>query len=70
MKIAKPPARPWTSDDVAELGQLLDAGKAPAEIAVALNRTRLAIYARLQKLYRKRARAARLLENRLKAEAK
>jgi hypothetical protein len=59
MKIAKPPARPWTSDEVAQLGHMLDAGKQPAEIAVALSRTRQAIYARLQKLYRKRARDLR-----------
>jgi len=49
---------------------MLEAGKTASEIAVELNRTRLAIYARLQQLDRKRARVARLLENRLKAEAK
>jgi hypothetical protein len=58
----RPAGRPWTSDEVAELGQLLDAGKEPAEIAVALSRTRQAIYARLQRLYRKRARDLNILK--------
>jgi predicted transcriptional regulator len=33
---------------------MLDAGKAADEIAVELNRTRLAVYSRLQRLYRMR----------------
>jgi hypothetical protein len=70
MKILRPAARPWTSDEEVELDQLVDAGKESAEIAVALNRTRQAIYARLQRLYRKRARAARLVELGLKAKGK
>jgi predicted transcriptional regulator len=49
---------------------MLDAEKTANEIAVELNRTRLAIYARLQQIDRKSARVARLLDNRLKAEAK
>ena len=49
----KPASRRWTSDEKAELDRLLDAGKEAAEIAVVLNRTRQAIYARLQRLYRK-----------------
>ena len=40
----------------ASLDELLDAGKEAAEIAAALNRTRQAVYARLQRVYRKRAR--------------
>jgi IS30 family transposase len=51
-------SRRWTSDEKAELDRLLDAGKEAAEIAVALNRTRQAIYARLQRLYIKGARDA------------
>jgi hypothetical protein len=62
----KPASRRWTSDEKAELDRLLDAGKEAAEIAVALSRTRQAIYARLQRLYRKRARGARLVEIGLK----
>jgi hypothetical protein len=41
---------------------MLDAGKAADEVAVELNRTPFAIYGRLQRLYRKRAREARLTE--------
>ena len=52
----KPRSRRWTSDEESELERLLDAGKEADEIAVALNRTRSAIYARLQRLYRKGAR--------------
>jgi IS30 family transposase len=59
MKLA---SRRWTPDEKAELDRLLDAGREAAEIAVALNRTRQAIYARLQRLYRKGAREARLVE--------
>jgi IS30 family transposase len=51
----KPASRRWTSDENTELDRLLDAGKEAAEIAVALNRTRQAIYARLQRIYRKDA---------------
>ena len=61
-------SRRWTFDENAELDQLLDAGKVAGEIAVALNRTRPAIYARLQRLYRKGAREARLVEIGLKAK--
>jgi hypothetical protein len=49
---------------------MLDIGKTADEIAVDLNRTHLAIYARLQRLYRKIAREARLVELRLKAKGK
>jgi hypothetical protein len=52
----KPGSRRWTIDENIELDRLLDAGKEAAEIAVALNRTRQAIYARLQRIYRKGAR--------------
>jgi IS30 family transposase len=52
-------SRRWTSDEDSELDRLLDAGKEAAEIAVTLNRTRQAIYARLQRIYRKGAREAK-----------
>jgi IS30 family transposase len=52
----KPRSRRWTSDEESELERLLDAGNEAEEIAVALNRTRPAIYARLQRLYGKGAR--------------
>jgi predicted transcriptional regulator len=47
---------------------MLNVGKTTDEIAVHLNRTNLAIYARLQRLYRKSAREARLVELGLKAK--
>ena len=49
----KPGSRRWTIDDNTELDRLLNADKEAAEIAVALNRTRQAVYARLQRIYRK-----------------
>jgi hypothetical protein len=64
----KPASRRWTSDEKAELDRLLDAGKEAAEIAVAINRTRQAIYARLQRLYRKRVKPRWLVESGLKAK--
>jgi DNA-binding NarL/FixJ family response regulator len=51
----KPTSRRWTSDEENELDRLLNDGKEAAAIAKTLNRTRQAIYARLQRLYRKRA---------------
>jgi hypothetical protein len=59
----KPASRRWTSNEEAELDRLLDAGKEAAEIAVVLNRTRQAIYARLQRIYRKRLKPAAGLSN-------
>ena len=56
----KPASRRWTSDEITEFDRLLDAGKEAADIAVAINRTRPAIYARLQRLYRKSARKDKL----------
>jgi hypothetical protein len=53
-KNSRPPARPWTSDEEHKLRNMLDAGKTADEIAVELKRTRLAIYSRLQRLYRMR----------------
>jgi hypothetical protein len=66
----KPKSRRWSSDEKAELDRLLDAGKEAGEIAGALNRTRPAIYARLQRLYRKGAREARMVEIGLRAKSK
>jgi hypothetical protein len=59
---SKLPARRWTSGEDDKLRNMLDAGKAADEVAVELNRTPFAIYGRLQRLYRKRAREARLTE--------
>jgi hypothetical protein len=45
--------RPWTADEQKKLDDLLEAGKTVVEIALVLQRTRLAVYARLQRHYRK-----------------
>lgn len=66
----KPASRRWTFDENAELDRLLDAGKEAGEIAVTLNRTRPAIYSRLQRLYRKDAREARMVKIGLRAKGK
>ena len=66
----KPASRRWTFDENVELDRLLDAGKEAGEIAVALNRTRPAIYSRLQRLYRKGASEARMVDLGLKAKGK
>jgi hypothetical protein len=55
-------ARRWTSGEDNRLSSMLDAGQTADEIAAELNRTNLAIYARLQRLYRKKAREARMVE--------
>jgi hypothetical protein len=65
MSPSKPAPRPWTADEEKKLDELLEAGKEAGEIAVALQRTRQAIYARLQRLYRKRAKPARLVKGKL-----
>jgi hypothetical protein len=49
------PPRPWTAQEQKQLDELLEAGKTVVEIAAVLQRTRLAIYARLQRRYRKRS---------------
>jgi IS30 family transposase len=56
MSSSGPATRRWTTEEKRKLDELLDAGKEAAEIAVSLNRTRQAVYSRLQRLYRKRAR--------------
>jgi IS30 family transposase len=62
-KRSKPPARRWTLGEDDKLLDLMDVGRTADEIAVELNRTYSAIYSRLQRLYRKRARQARLLRS-------
>jgi hypothetical protein len=52
----RPAARRWTPDEERQFDELLNAGKEAAEIAVTLNRSRQAVYGRLQRLYRKRGR--------------
>jgi IS30 family transposase len=69
-KRSKPPARRWTSSEDDKLRDMMDVGRTAEEIAVELNRTYPAIYSRLQRLYRKRAREARLVELGLKAKGK
>jgi len=54
MSSTKAARRAWTADEQKKLDDLLNAGKEMAEIATALQRTRQAIYARLQRLYRRR----------------
>jgi hypothetical protein len=54
MSAPKPAARPWTSGEENKLRDMLDAGKAANEIAAELNRSRLAVYSRQQRLYRMR----------------
>jgi hypothetical protein len=53
MSPSRPPHRPWTADEQKKLDDLLEAGKTVVEIAPVLRRTRLAIYAQLQRRYRK-----------------
>jgi IS30 family transposase len=61
--------RPWTALEQKKLDDLLKAGKTGPEIATALQRTRQAVYARLQRLDVKRNRSyRRLVEIGFKAE--
>jgi IS30 family transposase len=61
-KRSRPPARRWTSSEDDKLRDMLGVGRTADEIAVELNRTHSAIYSRLQRLYRKGAREARVVE--------
>jgi hypothetical protein len=54
MSSSTPTRQRWTVDEEKKLDELLDAGKTVVEIALVLQRTRLSIYARLQRRYRKR----------------
>ena len=60
MKAPHPTRRRWTFEEKQKLDELLDAGKEAAEIAVILNRSRQAVYALLQRRYRKQARLSTL----------
>ena len=64
MSPSEPSPRRWTADEQKKLDDLLKAGKEAAEIAIALQRTRQAIYARLQRLdiKQKKKAARRLVE--------
>jgi hypothetical protein len=59
MNPSTPARRPWTADEQKKLDDLLRAGKDTGAIATALQRTRLAVYARLQRLGLKRRKADR-----------
>jgi len=48
----------WTSEEDNQLREMLDAEKRTSEIAQKLHRTPQAIYAKVQRLYRKRRRAS------------
>jgi IS30 family transposase len=50
----RPVGRRWTAAEEKQLQEMLDAGMTAAEAATKLERTRQSIYARLQRLYRKR----------------
>jgi hypothetical protein len=50
----RPVGRRWTAAEEKQLQEMLDAGMTGAEAATKLERTRQSIYARLQRLYRKR----------------
>jgi IS30 family transposase len=50
----KPVGRRWTRAEEKQLQDMLDAGMTAGEAATKLERTRQSIYARLQRLYRKR----------------
>ena len=68
MIVPHPTRRRWTSEEEQKLDELLDAGTEAAEIAVILNRSRQAIYALLQRRYRKQARLSTLSRSGLKAK--
>jgi IS30 family transposase len=55
MSFSKPVRRPWTTAERKKLDDLLEAGKTVVEIAPVLQRTRQAVYAQLQRRYRKRS---------------
>ena len=61
MKAAHPTRRRWTSGEEQKLDDLLDAGEIVAKIAVILNRSPQAVYAVLQRRYRKQARLSTLI---------
>jgi hypothetical protein len=50
----KPIGRRWTPEEEKQLQDMLDAGMKAAKVGEKLKRTRQAIYARLQRIYRTR----------------
>jgi hypothetical protein len=58
MTPSTPIRQPWTADEQKKLDDLLEAGKTVVEIAPVLQRTRGAVYAQLQRRYRKRPKPA------------
>jgi hypothetical protein len=62
MSRSRPAQRPWTADEQEKLDDLLRAGKDAGEIAIALRRTRQAIYVRLRRRDVKPMRSWRLVE--------
>jgi hypothetical protein len=54
MSNSRATTRPWSDADEEKLQLLLDAGKTAEEIAAELERTRGAIYARVQRFYLRR----------------
>jgi hypothetical protein len=60
MKAAHPTRRRWTSGEEQKLDELLNAGEIVAVIAVILGRSPQAVYALLQRRYRKQARLSTL----------
>jgi hypothetical protein len=61
MKAPHPTRRRWTSGEEQKLDDLLDAGEIVAKIAVILNRSPQAVYALMQRRYRKQARLSTLI---------
>jgi len=61
MKTPHPTRRRWTSVEEQKLDDLLDAGEIVAKIAVILNRSPQAVYALMQRRYRKQARLSTLI---------
>jgi hypothetical protein len=61
MKASHPTRRRWTSGEEQKLDDLLDAGEKAVEIAVILNRSPQAVYAVLQRRYRKQARLSTMI---------
>jgi hypothetical protein len=57
-------SRPWCANEQKQLDELVNAWKTADEIAAALQRTRHAIYARLQRLDVKRMRSSQRIVNR------
>jgi len=60
MKVPHLSRRRWTFEEEQKLDELLDAGNEAAEVAVILNRSRQAVYALLQRRYRKQAKLSTL----------